>query len=379
METNKQLLSVIIPVYNVAPYLRRCLDSVINQTYTNLEIICVNDGSTDDSLTILEEYAQKDSRIKIISKPNGGLVSARKAGTEVATGEYITQVDSDDYIELEMYQELMNLMVEHQVAVVTSGLIRDYGDRIVIEPENLTSGCYIGEKLRQLQLNIVDTEKFYKPNISLHVTNKIYRTDLYKKYQSIVPDAVSVGEDAAVVLPLLLDCKSIYVSGQNYDHYCIRSDSIMGSTHVGKDDPLYEMLNHIEQNTLQKSRETKIIFQKQFETFSLYMRLLRNPSEVLRYEDGYLYPFGEVSKEENLVLYGAGKFGVALKQFLNENGFKNVIWVDQNAKRDGVISWDEAKEMHFDKVIAGALVYDAVESMRKTVGESVPKFLNARL
>jgi len=102
----QELLSVIIPVYNVEKYLRQCLDSVLRQTYTNLEVIIVNDGSHDNCPQICDEYAIKDSRVKVIHKTNGGLSSARNAGLDVATGEWIGFVDSDDWILPGMYEKL---------------------------------------------------------------------------------------------------------------------------------------------------------------------------------------------------------------------------------------------------------------------------------
>ncbi len=105
-------VSVIIPVYNVEKYLRQCLDSVINQTLKDIEIICVNDGSTDNSLKILEEYASKDNRIKIINKENGGLSSARNAGLAASEGKYIHFLDSDDYIDSKCYEKLYNKIVK---------------------------------------------------------------------------------------------------------------------------------------------------------------------------------------------------------------------------------------------------------------------------
>jgi len=105
---NQAKISVIIPVYNVEPYLRQCLDSVVNQSLKELEIICVNDGSTDGSLTILQEYAAADARVIIIDKKNGGQGLARNIAIQQATGEYLGFVDSDDWIDTEMYQELYN-------------------------------------------------------------------------------------------------------------------------------------------------------------------------------------------------------------------------------------------------------------------------------
>ena len=98
-------ISIIIPVYNVEPYLRECLDSVVNQTFRDLEIICVNDGSTDGSPAILEEYAARDSRIQIVTKENGGLNTARNAGLERVTGEYFAILDSDDWVDVTLYEK----------------------------------------------------------------------------------------------------------------------------------------------------------------------------------------------------------------------------------------------------------------------------------
>ena len=105
-------ISVIIPVYNVEPYLRECLDSVVNQTFRDLEIICVNDGSTDGGPAILEEYAAKDSRIQIVTKENGGLSDARNAGLAIASGDFILFVDSDDYLAVNACQTLYSKAVE---------------------------------------------------------------------------------------------------------------------------------------------------------------------------------------------------------------------------------------------------------------------------
>lgn len=104
----EDLISIIVPVYKVENYLSKCLDSMICQTYKNIEIILVDDGSPDNSGKICDDYAKKDSRIKVIHKENGGLSDARNAGLKIATGKYIGFVDSDDYISVEMYEKLYN-------------------------------------------------------------------------------------------------------------------------------------------------------------------------------------------------------------------------------------------------------------------------------
>ena len=105
-------VSVIVPVYNTEKYLPQCLDSIINQTFTDFECICINDGSTDNSLSILEEYAKKDSRIRIISQKNAGLSNVKNVGIKNATGIYITFIDSDDFVSLDYIEKLFKCIDE---------------------------------------------------------------------------------------------------------------------------------------------------------------------------------------------------------------------------------------------------------------------------
>lgn len=119
---NNPLVSVVVPVYNVSSYLEQCLDSVVNQTYKNLEIILVDDGSTDDSGAICDRYAEKDSRIQVIHKENGGLSSARNVGLERITGEWALFIDSDDWIELNTL-ELLFEQKDERSEIVEFGLM----------------------------------------------------------------------------------------------------------------------------------------------------------------------------------------------------------------------------------------------------------------
>ena len=111
------LISVIVPIYNVEKYLARCVDSIVNQTYKNLEIILVDDGSPDRCPQMCDDYAEKDSRIKVVHKKNGGLSDARNAGMAVATGEYISFIDSDDWIETSMFELLLNNIFQYDCEI----------------------------------------------------------------------------------------------------------------------------------------------------------------------------------------------------------------------------------------------------------------------
>ena len=131
----EELISVILPIYNVEKYLEKCLKSVINQTYKNLEIILVDDGSKDNSPQICDEYAVKDKRIVVIHKSNGGLSDARNAGIEIAKGKYIALIDSDDYVEKDYVQFLYQLIKENNAEMSICSHTVLYTNRTRIEKE----------------------------------------------------------------------------------------------------------------------------------------------------------------------------------------------------------------------------------------------------
>ena len=114
---DKRLISVIIPVYNTADYLPRCLDSILNNTYRNLEVICINDGSRDNSLEILNAYSEKDSHVRVINQENGGISAARNNAMDLASGEYIAFVDSDDWVHSHYFEVLLNGLLLHRADI----------------------------------------------------------------------------------------------------------------------------------------------------------------------------------------------------------------------------------------------------------------------
>ncbi|WP_443796468.1 glycosyltransferase family 2 protein [Dialister hominis] len=167
-------ISVIVPVYNVAPYLKKCVDSIINQTFTDIEIILVDDGSTDESGTICDQYAQKDSRVKVIHKSNGGLSDARNSGLEVCSGEYIGFVDSDDWISPDMYETLIHFAVKEDLDVAMCGVSDIWPDRIEgtphFKPVILTD---VNDIISEILVN-------KHGGTCIPVWNRIYRSRIFK-------------------------------------------------------------------------------------------------------------------------------------------------------------------------------------------------------
>ena len=171
VNTQDELISIIIPVYKVEKYLEKCINSIIGQTYTNLQIILVDDGSPDNSGKICDKYAKKDSRVEVIHKSNGGLSEARNSGIERAKGKYIGFVDSDDYIKEDMYEVLYNLITRFQADVSICNLYDVVGDE-----KNIRN---INEGIKEYNRIDILKEVLMDKNIQSYAWNKLYKKELF--------------------------------------------------------------------------------------------------------------------------------------------------------------------------------------------------------
>lgn len=207
-------ISVIIPVYNTSRYLDRCLKSVIEQDFRDIEIICVNDGSTDNSLEILNKFAQQDERIKIINKSNGGLTTARNAGLRIATGDYCLNIDSDDWIEQGYLKKIYEKAKKENLDMVISDIIFDY------EYKNKS---VIKKDLDIEDKKILTGEEylyiFFTKNFMGYTWNKLIKKESYTKYKLIYDEDIFVYEDVEIISKLALHMKKIGKINQAYYHY----------------------------------------------------------------------------------------------------------------------------------------------------------------
>lgn len=216
----KELISVIIPIYMVEKYLNKCIDSVINQTYKNLEIILVNDGSKDNCKKICEEYAKKDSRIKIINKSNGGLSDARNKGLEVSNGKYIGFVDSDDYISKDMYKNLYENIIKYDadIAICEYIEVNENGENIKENKKIIENGVKIYSREEAMYKLLEDNE------ITNHVWNKLYKSSLFKDIE--FPKGLKF-EDIAVMYKLIDKANRVVHISEILYFYVQRDGSIL--------------------------------------------------------------------------------------------------------------------------------------------------------
>ena len=229
------LISIIVPVYNVEKYLIRCIESIINQTYKNIEIILVDDGSTDNSSKICDEYKNKDKRIKVIHKINGGLSSARNRGLDIAKGKYIGFVDSDDYISPNMYEILYKELIDNKSDIVVCNFDRK-------EDFNFVINNYKVKKLNNINVikENIKNDINYNIYIDDYAWNKLYKKELFKNIRYPIGKYF---EDIGTTFKLLSNSKSvIYIDCILYK-YIKRTDSILGNPNINVRKDRFDMID----------------------------------------------------------------------------------------------------------------------------------------
>lgn len=212
MNTNL-LLSVIITVYNEAEYIEKCITSVINQTYTSLDIIIVDDGSSDNSSSICDSYESKDDRVRVIHKSNGGSVSARKVGVSEARGKYITYIDGDDWLLPNHYEQIMRNINDSDIFAF--GLSCVYSDdRIEKLTNEASNGIYVGADLQELKSISLYSGKQGKFGLLPSMCSKVFRTELIKTNMLNVNNDIRMGDDGACTFPSICDATKITVDNE---------------------------------------------------------------------------------------------------------------------------------------------------------------------
>lgn len=213
---NDSLITVIVPIYNVEKYLRKCIESILEQTYQKLEIILVDDGSTDNSGNICDEYAKKDKRIIVLHKENGGLSDARNVALDIVKGDYITCVDSDDYLARDYVEYLYLLLIKNGADISICSYKKVYTHNVQLD------NCQ--EKVSVFNAEAALKELLYQRKIVPSAWGKLYRREMFSEIR--YPKGMYY-EDFAVIYKLLSECKKIAVGTQQKYYYLQRKDSIM--------------------------------------------------------------------------------------------------------------------------------------------------------
>ncbi|AET70507.1 glycosyl transferase [Desulfosporosinus orientis DSM 765] len=329
------LISVIVPIYGIESYLGLCIESLLRQTYSNLEIILVDDGSPDRCPEICDLYARKDSRIKVIHKKNGGLVSARKAGLLASTGEYVGYVDGDDWVGPEFYEALYTELAVCGADIAAAGLSRDLFNQSVHFCNSLPLGIYEGEKLDFLKRNMLSYGSFYRPGITTYVWNKLFKREILFDCQLSVDDRITIGEDAAVTYPALMRCKKVCVTDNVAYHYRQREDSMLKKVASFESEALqlkylYEYMSAFAGEYEGREEYEEADLRAQVDDYVLGNCIMRSGGRIPHHEAGFS-AFDPKYYGKDILLYGAGTFGQQLMNRIKEGGHCNVVkWVDDD-------------------------------------------------
>lgn len=356
-------VTIIVPIYNVEDYIRECIESIIGQTYKNLQIILVDDGSTDSSGDICDEYGKIDDRILVIHQKNAGLVEARKSGLAKAVGDYIGFVDGDDYIDSDMYKTLSNLMEEQNADIVHSGYWNEQNGSKYKKTDFATE---LIDNYNE-RMKLLDDILRQNTNIEHSVCSKLFKRELIVEAYSDVYTQCSYGEDLLCFISAILKCNRIYTYNKSFYHYRVLSSSIshgMGYGGVEKEILLYHNITDVmmKYGIIDSYRESLAFYFGK--NIIKHMRNARKQSFI--YET-YYFDEPEHLQNKDIVIYGAGAVGRDYyTQFSRYTHCNIVAWVDRNADNIRypyieVLKPICIKDLEFDYVIL-AVVDDTTAS-----------------
>ncbi len=349
----KALVSVIVPIYNISEYLEECVLSLLKQTYVNMEIILVDDGSSDNSGEICDKYAKLDSRVIVIHKKNEGLVATRKKGLEISKGEYIVNVDGDDWVDEKYIEKLVEKM-EDGVEIVQCGVW--FNTESINDEHRLScpNDLNVSEEKKNELL-----ERWLSGNaiIESYIWNKIYTRKVFEQSYMMVPNDMCIGEDIIFFINMIEHVKRIRAINEPLYYYRVRNNSL------SHDNDIYKLMQHDIMTNYIVSCIKKM-------SYTINDSVIRNwyinrKVELVRRLDPNInnifnaYKIKGLSKirGKRIIIYGAGRVGAAIyNQLVKEESIKVVSWVDRNYKQCekdyyNVKSLSTIGDMEFDLIV----------------------------
>lgn len=319
------LISIVVPVYNIEIYISECIESIRNQTYQNLQIILVDDGSTDQSGIICDDYALKDSRIEVLHQQNKGPVAARKNGLDKAKGKYVGFVDGDDYIEPDMYEMLIYEIEESEADFVHSGYWEGNVKKIIFSNEIINL-----QNDRAVIFEKVVLENLITPSN----WSKLFSAELIKRAYDSLEDNCILGEDLLALCICILECNKIAIIDGCYYHYRLREGSLSHKNDIRDLKKVYklyeELCNILSYHELCKELEA-VMDKFLWNNVMNYMaRINQNDFQIARFY------FKDVEKlcNKRIVIYGAGAVGRDYyAQICRYSDCEVAAWIDTYPER----------------------------------------------
>lgn len=366
------LISIIVPVYNIEKYIEECVLSICNQTYKNLEIILVDDGSTDRSGILCDALSQNDLRIKVLHKEHRGNAVARRDGVNKAQGKYIGFVDGDDWIEQDMYENLYRFAIKYNAEMVTSAGYREYlqGVGSILLVDNLPEGIYDMSDSSNLLLHNIFPIGFnmeYASNGA--IWNKLYKKDIIFDVMNRFDDNFTLYEDNVINIAAILKASKVYIQHKPFYHHRERENSIT----YRFDECAYEHLSKAYFYFKEIIGESvyKEILWDQLDEYMIHQVFYCFPIFLGgRYNiPTYVFDINLIQLGSKIVLYGAGVIGQQYRKWIDIlNAYQIVKWVDKK-NGIGVEKVDSLKEVEFDYILIAVKREKMAEEIKKQLFE----------
>lgn len=373
-------ISVIVPIYNEkAQYMEECISSICNQTYQNLEIILVDDGSFSPCYEMCDEYAKKDERIKVIHKENGGSLSARRKGIEIAVGDYVAFVDSDDWIESELYQKIAEVIMNNEPDMITaSNYYRNYADGQSMNAyDNDRSGFWTRSEFeKEVFPYFIKTNDFFDTEFPISMWAYLFKTNFAREIIQKIDDKIKTSEDYTFLMFALLKAESFAAISYRGHHY---RSNVNSKTHTLKNmkELLYPVYKTVD-SEIDKSQYNECIrgiLKKKNILHSYHALMLKDYRKLTEVSDDFLFPYSKVKKGSKIVIYGSGKLGKQIYGVIKDNSdYEFVSMLDKNwelyKNQDmNVNAPEDILSLEYDYVIIAIVYVNVKNQVKKTLKE----------
>lgn len=364
-------VSVVVAAYNVENYIEKCISSICNQSYSNIEIVIVDDGSVDETGKVVDDMLKKDSRINVFHQSNRGVAVARKVGLEHCTGDYVFFLDADDWIESSMVKSLLEKVEIGDFDIVFSGIIRENDDLVAEKKDTNTDLIFTKEHIGDFYRYIFREKD--NSSIFLSICSKCIRREILNKAYTDDILTMDMLEDTALLLSCCVYANSVYISSDSFYHYCMRNNSKTHNYNLF----FLQNLNKMYCNVLTCANSNIYfdVIKKGLDAFFID-QCIRGVSIYYNLNENVRFPYYIFSKikylkGKKIIIYGAGRVGKSYYlQLTNEGDCEVVGWVDKNINEKNHIlpnvkAVESINSVEYDYIIIALKFAEMAEQIKR--------------
>ena len=368
------LLSLVIAAYNAMDYVQGCINAVDKQNFSDFEIVVADDGSTDRTGSLFDEWSGRDTRVKVLHIEHGGLIKARNEALRICRGDYVAFFDVDDDLEPNFISNFIQIIGEHKPDAIVCNYIKEDGSKRKLIKNKLSAGVYEDEKLEEFYKKMLCNGMYFEFGVNPFIWTKAFKRDIFLPFMEARDPDITEGEDAAAVFPAFLSCKKIVLSDSAGYHYLSHPTSM---TH-DRGEMYYSNAARLSFYLDQMFAKTKY-YDWMRPQMKWYMRMLLYVENPNAFEmRAHIFPFGKVEKGSCVAIYGAGNVGELYAHQLRTQNYGELrVWVDGSWERmenQMISSPEKLVETQFDYVVIAIDNLDTIMDIReKLLSMGIPE------